>query len=249
MIGLLLGIAVGLAIALAVAWKLRRRKRNFALAETLARSVDGSPNPYHDSPLVSFEREGFSFLLSHWTLSSGRKTVMWTKVPGGFFLESHSPRSPHPFVVLTGRHEVPGPRGIRIETTDPESATSLLSAGLSDALVEFESWAPAAPGLQIDETSVTAFLEEIHSFEAEVLLRMADVVVRVGRLLRSKAPEEPGVQVLEERTVPDGTCQVCSAPFGGAMVTCAKCGTPHHRDCWDYLAKCATYGCGGTAAR
>ena len=39
-------------------------------------------------------------------------------------------------------------------------------------------------------------------------------------------------------------CQVCGAPFdGGPIVYCASCDTPHHKDCWNYLGHCSTFGC------
>jgi hypothetical protein len=43
-----------------------------------------------------------------------------------------------------------------------------------------------------------------------------------------------------------GECQVCGAALEGTLVSCSRCATPHHRDCWDYVGRCSTYGCGGT---
>ncbi len=41
-------------------------------------------------------------------------------------------------------------------------------------------------------------------------------------------------------------CPVCNDPFtaGHSSVLCAKCRTPHHKDCWGEAGKCATYACG-----
>jgi hypothetical protein len=40
-------------------------------------------------------------------------------------------------------------------------------------------------------------------------------------------------------------CKVCGELIdGGAVVLCASCRTPHHRDCWEYVGACSIYGCG-----
>lgn len=49
---------------------------------------------------------------------------------------------------------------------------------------------------------------------------------------------------------PDGAkCPVCSEPIGQvgtqALRTCVRCGTRHHRECWELTGRCAIYGCGG----
>ena len=45
-------------------------------------------------------------------------------------------------------------------------------------------------------------------------------------------------------------CPVCSEPLGRianqALRTCVRCGTRHHRECWDLAGRCAIYGCGET---
>jgi hypothetical protein len=41
-------------------------------------------------------------------------------------------------------------------------------------------------------------------------------------------------------------CKVCGEPINaGAVVVCAACNTPHHRDCWEYVGACSIYGCNG----
>ena len=45
-----------------------------------------------------------------------------------------------------------------------------------------------------------------------------------------------------------GVCRVCLAPIESNAVSCSTCGTPHHRECWDYLARCSTFGCASTRA-
>lgn len=38
-------------------------------------------------------------------------------------------------------------------------------------------------------------------------------------------------------------CQVCGEALEAPMVWCARCDTPHHRDCWEWNGGCSTYGC------
>ncbi|MBI3890294.1 MAG: hypothetical protein HY303_02040 [Candidatus Wallbacteria bacterium] len=40
-------------------------------------------------------------------------------------------------------------------------------------------------------------------------------------------------------------CRVCGDELGTeAVVACRSCGTPHHKDCWDFTNLCSVYGCG-----
>lgn len=48
----------------------------------------------------------------------------------------------------------------------------------------------------------------------------------------------------------DSVCRVCGASLAeGAVVRCAKCSTPHHKDCWEFNGRCSTFACGETRAR
>ncbi len=40
------------------------------------------------------------------------------------------------------------------------------------------------------------------------------------------------------------TCMVCGEDVNERKVYCESCGTPHHRECWEYLGQCSTYACG-----
>ncbi len=54
-----------------------------------------------------------------------------------------------------------------------------------------------------------------------------------------------GMEILEEARTAAGVCPVCGCALERGLVRCAKCGAPHHLDCWTYLGKCSTYACGG----
>lgn len=49
----------------------------------------------------------------------------------------------------------------------------------------------------------------------------------------------------EAHLIDQAVCSICGDAFQTDVVTCSRCKTPHHRDCWDYGGGCSTYGCGG----
>lgn len=38
-------------------------------------------------------------------------------------------------------------------------------------------------------------------------------------------------------------CQVCGQGLDENLVSCVTCETLHHKDCWEYNGRCATFGC------
>lgn len=48
----------------------------------------------------------------------------------------------------------------------------------------------------------------------------------------------------------EAMCRICGASLAeGAVVKCAKCSTPHHKDCWEFNGRCSTFACGETRSR
>ena len=54
---------------------------------------------------------------------------------------------------------------------------------------------------------------------------------------------DPGIQWGESRERMTGLCPICSTGLREPLVRCGRCQSPHHQECWDYLGRCATYGC------
>ena len=60
-----------------------------------------------------------------------------------------------------------------------------------------------------------------------------------------------GIAIVDQPGGPDESegppiCKVCGEPIAqGAVIVCAVCNTPHHRDCWEYVGACSIYGCNG----
>jgi len=49
---------------------------------------------------------------------------------------------------------------------------------------------------------------------------------------------------------PTPRCEVCREALGATTaVRCARCETPHHQDCWEFVGRCSVYACGSAAYR
>jgi hypothetical protein len=56
-------------------------------------------------------------------------------------------------------------------------------------------------------------------------------------------PPAIGVEWGESVEQPAGRCPICSTVLREPLIRCLRCRAPHHRECWDYLGRCAVYGC------
>lgn len=53
----------------------------------------------------------------------------------------------------------------------------------------------------------------------------------------------PAVVAIEYSEQASGHCPICLSTLTDPLVRCPRCRSPHHRQCWEYLGHCATYGC------
>ncbi|MBV8878353.1 MAG: hypothetical protein JO332_00175 [Planctomycetaceae bacterium] len=86
-------------------------------------------------------------------------------------------------------------------------------------------------------------------------IRVSDVVrdVPVALALKRTAVEfmdylngagqVAGMQFAEPVERPTGRCPICATALVEPLVRCHRCRSPHHKECWDYAGRCATYGC------
>jgi len=44
-----------------------------------------------------------------------------------------------------------------------------------------------------------------------------------------------------------GICSLCRRPAVEQTCACPECRAPYHQDCWEYLGRCAIYGCPATS--
>jgi hypothetical protein len=64
-------------------------------------------------------------------------------------------------------------------------------------------------------------------------------------------PLEEELAVLAEQVLAaEAHCQVCGDLLGEedpGLVSCTRCGTPSHGECWDFVGQCSTFACEGSA--
>lgn len=74
--------------------------------------------------------------------------------------------------------------------------------------------------------------------------RMLHNVMKRVHAVNSK-PSELQFKMAHLKTE-SATCLVCGTEVSRIRVSCRRCQTPHHRDCWGYFGGCSRYGCGET---
>jgi RING finger family protein len=86
----------------------------------------------------------------------------------------------------------------------------------------------------------------------EALTSAPDLVsfVRVGlgllEQVREAVESREAVQYFDATPAADlkPNCPVCAASVVDRRVTCRRCRTPHHRECWEYARGCSMFACG-----
>lgn len=125
--------------------------------------------------------------------------------------------------------------------------------------------------LPLSRNAFLKFLDVMSEFQASPVLEVQRTRCRVGRkgllsrLGRAKIALIEGCRLLDmvlAQYAPGDTdedivlfdvraqasdapaiCRVCGVGIREDRVECAKCGTPHHRECWDYTGGCSIYAC------
>ncbi|MBV8878352.1 MAG: hypothetical protein JO332_00170 [Planctomycetaceae bacterium] len=57
------------------------------------------------------------------------------------------------------------------------------------------------------------------------------------------ATPHTGMEFGETAEQMDGRCPICTTELSEPLVRCTRCAAPHHRECWDYVGRCAVYAC------
>jgi hypothetical protein len=85
--------------------------------------------------------------------------------------------------------------------------------------------------------------------EGSRLIELVDACSVLYDRIEELATATPGVAVLQvgEGEEPPA-CPVCGSLIEGELagVSCRRCRTPHHGECWEYNRQCAVFACGET---
>ena len=85
--------------------------------------------------------------------------------------------------------------------------------------------------------SLPAYYRMVTSVMMMVKL-VSQMVVRLHEIENSGK-----IKVLSATVEQGGECQVCGTELSGIIISCKRCNTPHHEDCWTYMERCSTFGC------
>ncbi len=115
-----------------------------------------------------------------------------------------------------------------------------------------------APERRAASMTAVRRLNHCHGFSLEIegrtlrvevmeLLEDPDVIVAMARTAEeflgfvSPVLSSDGIQMDD---CADGQCPICAAPLAGESVQrCGRCRAPAHRECWEYVGRCTTFGC------
>ncbi len=133
-----------------------------------------------------------------------------------------------------------------VRADDAHFARSLLGPG-ARALIE-EGRRIGGGGrlrLNVDRLRLRLRKEEPLSSPRDLV---AFVRVGLGLLeqVREAVESRAAVQYFEATPSADvkPNCPVCAAAVTDRRVTCRRCKTPHHRECWEYARACSMFACG-----
>ena len=145
-------------------------------------------------------------------------------------------------------------RGFLVQANDLEMAVTSStqrsaprSATFSEWSMPGESWSRSIPNGS-SSRSIETSAKACNSLSAAV--REA-LIIHDGLLGGVMERMNQGIAIVEQ---PDAgqedagptICKVCGeAILDDAVIVCAACNTPHHRDCWEYVGGCSIYGCSG----
>lgn len=137
----------------------------------------------------------------------------------------------------------------RVMSEDAGAARALLTGGVRAAIVMLSRIRNTGYlNVRFGESRllVTKTIVLSHPAELIAFVRHAMELFDQANLSHSSGIEF--VDHMELQALDDARCPVCGEEIASDIVFCVRCRTPHHRDCWTYNGKCATYACGETHA-
>ena len=92
--------------------------------------------------------------------------------------------------------------------------------------------------LQVEKVCTTARPQD----QLKLIYRVIDILDSLVGMPTRKAGEiaagrAPAIDMT------GAMCQICGMELTVRVVFCEGCVTPHHRECWEYLGGCSTFGC------
>jgi hypothetical protein len=140
-------------------------------------------------------------------------------------------------------------RSFIIQGSDPKSITDLLTPPVRDAIFAVGRLTRHGRNdihLSIGSGTLRITVGTHLSSESS----LSDFITRCRVLFDLLNPDTShGIEFISAKVTGapakiEAECQICGSALKENIVYCAKCKTPHHRDCWQYFGSCSVYGCG-----
>jgi hypothetical protein len=242
-------------VALAVAWYNRSRTRDVQQAFlSVARWYHGRlyKNGWLQTPSVRIPYAQTAIDLAIVYGENSRKcteaVLRWNESPAVVRIFSN-----HYGVRKTGKrpsvrlNDAEWDRQFTVESNDPSFARSLLSGGVRSAIIML-SRIRRNGGVDIYFAGGTLTVHKLMVLDqpAELSAFVRHVMELYDQALLAQTTGIECVNHIEAHVIEDAKCPICGDQIVDDLVFCSKCKTPHHRECWNYNGKCATYACGET---
>ena len=141
-----------------------------------------------------------------------------------------------------------------VQANDAEMARDFLSPSVRNAVAALQRL--VHPGGMLVSINPERLLVQVdrnlgHSNDALCQAVGSTLLIHDGLQAGVKWRMSQGISIMEGAGQPDPNagspiCKICLCPIEtDPVVICARCRTPHHRECWDYNGgSCSIYGCG-----
>jgi hypothetical protein len=90
------------------------------------------------------------------------------------------------------------------------------------------------------------FQKEEAVADAVQLGELARLAFEAVKDLKGSLSTQAGMEFYDyaPKVVIKAQCPICGGPIAQGKVSCRRCGTPHHEECWKYFGACSMYACG-----
>jgi hypothetical protein len=133
--------------------------------------------------------------------------------------------------------------GSYIVTSSPESLTGRIFApDRREDVIRTVRLLNGCPGylLRLEPGRLIVQVSECLRDSLQVLKLRRTVEEFLGYVM---SMPEPGIEWGESVEQLTGRCPICAQGLREPLIRCDRCRAPHHRDCWEYLGRCAVFGC------
>lgn len=104
----------------------------------------------------------------------------------------------------------------------------------------------ADPTIDVTPQQLTVTVRRYFRDEAPIATLISTAMEFLDHVLQE--PAAAGIALGNLTADAGGRCPVCGTELRGRTLTCDGCRTVHHDECWTYMGRCSTYGCGGRRA-